>query len=460
MRRISILLGIAVVPLALITSSTSGRPALNPRPQGQIVAGTDKGALEVRVALPEFPSRSGDDVAVKMTALLNQVIWSDLEYSGNITLVSRSFLPIGRFQQPGDIKIEDWTRSGVNAQYLVFGNTLTANGRLSVEARLWDLAVPQNRELIGQRYSSELTEGGVRLLAHKISDDIVNKLFGGNVGIAQTKLAFVADRASSSSKQTSREIYVMDYDGANPYPLTAYQSISVTPSWSPDGEKIAFTTYRKGIANIEILSRLDRRPYPFPTVGGTTATPAWSPDGSRIAFATSKDGSDTEIYVADWNGFNMKRLTISKGVDISPVWNPRTGREIAFVSDRSGSPQIYIMDDEGTNVRRIINDGGDAVNPAWSPDGQNIAFAWQRPGSGQFNIYIHNLATGNSLQLTQDQRNNEKPSWAPDGRHLVFESNRTGTLQIYTMLADGRMVRQLTTAGRNLAPAWSGFIEK
>jgi TolB protein len=136
--------------------------------------------------------------------------------------------------------------------------------------------------------------------------------------------------------------------------------------------------------------------------------PAWSPDGSKIAFATSRDGSDMEIYVADWNGKNLRRLTVNKGVDVSPVWNPKTGREIAFTSGRTGSAQIYIMDAEGTNVRRLFEDSGDAVNPAWSPDGQRIAFAWQRSRTSNFDIYIHELATGQNVQITHDAGNNRK----------------------------------------------------
>jgi len=130
------------------------------------------------------------------------------------------------------------------------------------------------------------------------------------------------------------------------------------------------------------------------------------------------------------------------------------------VSDRSGTQQIYIMDAEGTNLQRIIDDGGDAEYPSWSPDGQNIAFAWQKPGTGRYDIYIHNLGTGRNSQVTSDAGTNERPSWAPDGRHLVFASTRSGSWQIYSMLANGLKVRQLTKTGRNEGPAWSSYPAK
>ena len=429
--------------------------AAMPRQRGQIEIGINRGVLGVKIAVPEFLAAGTDPKTAMLAAVFNQVLWDDLEYSGVLTVVSRSLYPLGRFSGPGDIKIDDWTAPAVDAQFMAFGNVRSGGGRVSVEAYLWDLKNPQNRQLPpSQRYSSEDTEEGTRLVAHKFADAIVELIGGGIRGVAQTKIAFISERATGI-----KELYAMDYDGAGQHALTTYRNTVMTPAWSPDGEKIAFTSFRRNSADIEILSRLDRRPYAFERAGGTTTTPAWSPDGSKIAFATSRDGSDTEIYVADWNGRNMRRLTVSRSVDISPVWNPKTGREIAFVSDRSGTPQIYIMDAEGTNVRRIIDDGGHAVSPSWSPDGQMIAFAWQK-SRNDFNIYIHNLASGMNAQLTHDEGRNEKPAWAPDGRHIAFESTRGGSSQIYSMLANGEKVRRLTQTGKNTAPAWSGYIDR
>jgi TolB protein len=423
-----------------------------PKRAAQIRTGTNQGVIGVKIAVPEFQSASSDAKTTALLATFNKVLWDDLDYAGGLTLVSRSLYPLGKFAGPGDIKPEAWTAPAVDAQFIAFGSIQAGNGSMSVEARLWDLKATQNREAIGQRYKSDDTDEGARFIAHKFADAIVDLISGGK-GIAQTSIAYISERAPNV-----KELHTMDYDGSSAHALTAYKSTVLTPAWSPDGEKIAFTSYRRGIPDIEILSRSDNRPYTFERPGGTTTTPAWSPDGSKIAFATSRDGSDMEIYVADWNGKNLRRLTVSKGVDISPVWNPRTGREIAFTSDRSGSPQIYIMDAEGTNVRRLIEEGGHAVNAAWSPDGQRIAFAWQKSRSN-FDIYIHDLTTGQNTQLTSDAGSNEKPTWAPDGRHIAFESSRTGTKQIFSMILDGTKIRQLTNTGNNTGPAWSGFFK-
>jgi TolB protein len=439
---------IASMLILIATVTATAKPR-----QGKIEAGTNIGIVGVKIAVPEFQAVSGDAKSVALATVFNKVLWDDLEYSGGVTVVSRSLYPSGKFTSPADIKPDDWTNRQVDAQFIAFGTLQAGNGATSVDARLWDLKAPQNREAIAQRFRSDDTEEGARMIAHNFADAIID-LIGGARGIGRTHIAYISERTPGV-----KELYVMDYDGNNSYALTSFKSTVVTAAWSPDGEKLAFTSYRRGLPDIEILSIVDRRPYPFERAGGTTATPAWSPDGSKIAFATSRDGSDTEIYVADWNGKNMRRLTVSKGVDISPVWSP-TGREIAFTSDRSGSPQLYVMDVEGTNVRRLIEEGGHAVNAAWSPDGQRIAFAWQRSRTSNFDIYIHDLGTGRNTQMTQDTGNNEKPSWAPDGRHIAFESSRTGSKQIWTMLLNGKNPRQLTTTGNNTGPAWSGFYKE
>jgi len=420
----------------------------------QIRTGTSQGVIGVRLALPEFQPAAGDSKAAELTAIFNKVLWDDLDYSGGVTLVSQSLYPLGKFAGPGDIKPEEWTNPTVDAQFIAFGNSRIAGDRIRVEARLWDLKAPQNREAIGKAYNSEPTEAGARLIAHEFADAIIELIGGGIRGIARTKVAYISERTIGV-----KDLYVMDYDGNDAHPMTDYRSIVMTPDWSPDGEKIAFTSFRHGSPDIEILSRLDRHPYSFDRPGGTTATPAWSPDGSKIAFATSRDGSNTEIYVADWNGKNLRRLTVTKAVNISPVWNPRTGHEIAFTSDRAGSPQIYIMDEDGTNVRRLVEEGGHAVEASWSADGQRIAFAWLKSRTSNFDVYIHDLATGMNTQITHDAGDNERPRWAPDGRHIVFESSRNGTTQIYSMLLDGTKVRQLTKSGKNTGPAWSGYIQ-
>jgi TolB protein len=189
-------------------------------------------------------------------------------------------------------------------------------------------------------------------------------------------------------------------------------------------------------------------------VSSVTTTPEFTPDGQHILFASSIGGW-TQIFMANPDGSALRRISYSSTTDVEPKVNPKTGTDLVFVSGRSGTPQVYRMNLEGADVQRLTDGEGDAVNPAWHPDGQHIAFAWTRGfAPGNYNIFVMDVATRQFNQLTHGAGRNENPSWAPAGRHLVFSSNRTGPTQIWTMLADGTQLQQLTTQGQNSMPVW------
>lgn len=186
------------------------------------------------------------------------------------------------------------------------------------------------------------------------------------------------------------------------------------------------------------------------------AQPSFTPDGKQIVYSSSagSGGRMCRIFIANLDGSGFRPLTSSPFIDAEPKVNPKGGT-IVFSSGRSGPEQIYMMNMDGADIERLSEGTGEASNPAWNPDGQRIAFAWTRGyAAGKFNIFIMDVAGRGYVQLTHDEGRNENPSWAPDGVHLAFMSNRTGRAQIYTMLADGTQVQQLTHDGLNLSPAW------
>ncbi|MGD0544503.1 MAG: translocation protein TolB [Candidatus Acidiferrales bacterium] len=412
--------------------------------------GTGLGVSKVRLAVPELGVRAPAPPALEKT--FHDVLWSDLEYCGILDLVSPSFYPPQSPSQPNELKFADWANAPANAYMVAYGNLSVEGSNLAAAGFLSDVHNPSAPIALQKIYRGAATDTDARRLAHQFADDIVSRLSGGLPGIALTQIAYV------STKAGNKEIWAMDYDGGNQHQLTHLKSISLTPRWSPDATKIAFTCYVpfRGITSpqICIYSAASDHLISFPRYRGSNSSPAWSPDGSQIAFMSSQNG-DPEIYVTDVSGGNLHRITFAAGVSTSPAFNPKTGKQIAFVSDRGGDPVLYLANTDGSDVHRIeLPDMGYSVDPAWSPNGQLLAFCWRRP-SGNFDIYVMDVISHQLVELTRDAGRNERPSWAPDGRHIVFESTRNGTRQIWSMLADGSEPRQLTYEGQNESPNWS-----
>jgi TolB protein len=412
--------------------------------------GTGLGVSKARLAVPEFGLHAPAPPALEKT--FHDVLWADLEYCGILDLVSPSFYPTQTPSQPSELKFADWSNAPANAYMVAYGNLSVEGTNLAAAGFLSDVHNPTAPIALQKIYRGAATDADARRLAHQFADDIVAKLSGGLPGIAETQIAYV------SGKSGNKEIWSMDYDGSNQHQLTHLKSISLTPRWSPDATKIAFTCYVpfRGITSpqICIYSAASDRLISFPRYRGSNSSPAFSPDGSQIAFMSSQNG-DPEIYVTDAGGGNLHRITFAAGVSTSPAWNPKTGKQIAFVSDRGGDPVLYLANSDGSSVQKLdLPDMGYSVDPSWSPNGQLLAFCWRRP-SGNFDIYAMDVISKQLVELTKDVGRNERPSWAPDGRHIVFESNRTGTLQIWSMLADGSEPRQLTYQGQNESPNWS-----
>ena len=425
----------------------------SPRPasaQDWFKTGTGLGVTKARVAVPDTVARS--TFAQPLPKTFHDVLWSDLDYSGILDLVSPSFYPLQSPGQPSELNAQDWAAAPANAYMVAYGNMTTDGANIAFAGYLSDVHNPASPPAIQKIYRGAATDADARRLAHQFADDIIAFLSGGQPGIAQTKIAYVSARSGN------KEIWVMDYDGANQQQVTRLKSISLTPRWSPDATRIAFTCYvpfrTVTSAQICMYSAVSNRLIAFPRYRGTNSSPAWSPDGSQIAFMSSQNG-DPQIYVADANGARLHRVTFAAGVSTSPTWNPKTGKQMVFVSDRGGSPVLYLSDSDGSNVQKLdLPDMGYVIDPSWSPNGQLLAFSWRRP-SGNYDIYVMDIISRQLVELTKDEARNERPSWAPDGRHLVFESTRTGTRQIWSMLADGSQPHQLTFEGQNESPNWS-----
>ena len=300
---------------------------------------------------------------------------------------------------------------------------------------------------------------------------------------AQAQITFMSNRDGHVHPRfgwTSFEIYVMEVDGNNQRRLTNNPNSDWSPSWSPDGKRIAFMSDRDG--HVDILGGLlNFEIYVMDADGGNQQNltndpnddlaPSWSPDGERIVFSSARDGNrdgnqeNYEIYVMDADGNNQQRLTDNDFFDTAPSWSP-DGKRIAFMSQRDGhfigegglSYEIYVMDADGKNTRRLTNNRKSDSSPSWSPDGKWIVFSADRKGDGvNYEIYVMDADGNNQRRLTNNRHHDKSPSWSSDGKRIVFSSYRDGNGEIYVMDADGGNQQKLTNNPHlDGNPAWFG----
>jgi TolB protein len=435
-----------------------------------IRTGTNLGVQKVRIAVPDF---KGTNAALLTT--FNNVLFSDLENSGIFDVVSKSFIPTTVPADPQELcaapanapsptpsapgqqqtcpGLSVWGNPPVNAAIVAFGNMAVSGTDMVVQGWVYDAKNANAPPVLGKEYHDEPTDANARLTAHRFADEIITRFGGGIPGIAESKIFFISNRSGQ------KEVWMMDYDGANQKQLTHLNAVSVlSPAVSPDGTRVAFSSISTNApVHLQMFSLDLNRVVSFPRFAGSSSAPSWSPDGSRLAFWSSMPG-DPEIYVSDSSGASPRRATAFRGPDTQPVWNPKTGAQIIWVSGRSGLPQLYMMDADGGNVQKLT-EGGYAVSPAWSPNGLFVAFSWVRnygPGApGGADIYVMDIATKQWIQLTHNSGRNDYPSWSADNRHIVFQSTRSGREEIWTMLADGTRQQPLTNSGSNTQPNWS-----
>jgi TolB protein len=456
---VSIAAGLAIVAVSARSQQpppASEQPPVPPQQPGEIgTVITAVGGAQTRIAVPDFIALSNDAETDRVAKTIAQVLFDDLNFEHDYALIPRdTYATIPSAKTFEDVPLARWRELGADA--VVVGTVQKTAAGILVQVRLFDARRPdQRQQAFGKEYSG--SAANPRSYGHAISDEI--HLVQRNLhGVARTKIAFASDRdgervGGTIESRNVKEIYISDYDGANQRRVTTGRSLNIQPNWSPDAKSIAYTSYRNrdGLPNIFISHIYQGLLDQFPKAPEQTFQPSWSPDGTRIAFWSTRDGNP-EIYVANRDGTNVRRLTNNGGIDQSPTWSPN-GTQIAFISDRTGTPQVWVMGTDGLGLRKVTSESY-ADRPTWSPAPYNEIAYTARTGPG-FDIKVIELASGQIRQFTFGEGTNESPAWAPNGRHLAFTSTRSGKVQVFVIDRAGKNLKQITNVGNNEKPDWS-----
>lgn len=230
-------------------------------------------------------------------------------------------------------------------------------------------------------------------------------------------------------------LVVMAADGSSEKTITTGKFPEYDASWSPDAERLAFThvsqSGTQGNLDVFIANADGSEPKKFAGDQGKLSHEeyaAWSPDGKQIAFSSTFEGNQ-ELYVAEIDGSNRRRLTNDPALDAHPAWSP-DGQKIVFASNRWGDFEIAIMDADGGNLRRLTAARGLDDYPVFSPDGRRIAFTSNRDGN--YEIYVMDIDGKNQINVTGHEALDNYPAWTNDSK-LAFVSNRDKGFDLYVV---------------------------
>lgn len=294
----------------------------------------------------------------------------------------------------------------VGAQGVIKGEVRQTGSKVTATLAFYELARGAEPTL-KRTYTGNASE--LRGYMHDFANEVV-KLLTGQAGVFGSKLVF-ARRQGPGRK----DVFAADFDGANLSRVSYGRGVSMLPTFGPGGIWYSVLT-----PDGMFITRAGTRDKPVIRSSGLSM--GVTACGNRIYFSSTRDGN-SEIYSANADGSDVRRLTKDPGIDVSPACGPQG--QIAFVSNRHGSPQIWVMDGNGGGQKRVTYKGEYNQTPAWCPDPkrQLIAFTGR---DQNMDIFTIDLATGEYTRITQAQGTNKDPAFSPDCRMIAFASSRGG----------------------------------
>jgi TolB protein len=393
---------------------------------------TGVGLTQLPIALAPFRGEA------QSPQRISAIVQADLERSGQFRSIDAAGAALDEVSRPD---MAQWRQK--SADSLVTGSiTRLADGRYDIRFRLWDVVRAQ--DLGGQSFV--VSQGDLRLVAHRIADFVYEKLTGER-GVFSTRIAYVTKAGGRYS------LWVADADGENAQAALSSPEPIISPAWAPNGTQLASVSFesRKPVVYVHDVASGRRRL--IANFRGSNSAPAWSPDGRQLAVTLTRDGS-SQLYTIDANGGEPRRLMQSSGIDTEPVFSG-DGRTIYFVSDRGGAPQIYKVAASGGNAERVTFSGSYNISPSVSPDGRWLAYI-SRVG-GAFKLHVMDLGTGAVSAIT-DTTADENPSFAPNSRLIVYATQQQGREALMTTTLDGKIKARLAGQGGDIRePDWGPY---
>ena len=390
------------------------------------------GLTQRPIAIAPFAGRD------QISTPVDSIIMADLERSGMFRRVEISGLQLSENSLP------DFAALGPSgADAIVTGSIQKMeDGRWDIRYRLWDVVAKQ--DLGG--FSFPVTNASLRIGAHQVADSVYEKLTG-EKGVFTTRIGYV------TKNNNQYNLWVADSDGQGASSALSSSQPIISPTWSPDGNRLAYVSFESGKPTIFVHTISTGQRRLVSNFKGSNSAPAWSPDGKQL-IATLTLSGHSQLYLLDLASGKPKRISDSNSIDTEPAWSP-DGVWIYFVSDRGGAPHVYRMPASGGSAERITLNGNYNTSPAVSPNGQHLAFVTRE--NNQYKLMVMDLSTRQTRYLT-DTIEDERPSFSANGRMIVYATKVAGKEALMVTTLDGRVRSRLTgERGDIREPSWGPF---
>ena len=394
-----------------------------------------------KVAMIPFEGNS------RVSKQLNNIMRNDLIRTGEFAILDEELLlPVKMIED--ELVFNDWKLLGMD--YLVIGKIVSLNNSLDINYEIYD--IHKKRKVRSSKVFGIPNQ--IRQLAHYTSDGIYESITGIK-GIAATRLLYV-NEIKDSKQISTYKLMLADSDGANEKILLSSSEPIISPSWSPDGKRVAYVSFETGIAKVFIQEIASGKREAVLSKDTQISSPSWSPDGKYLSLTLYQDGN-AEIYILRLRDRTLTRMTNQFAIDTESSWSPK-GNKILFTSGRSGSPQIYELDLRKLNpkAKRISFEGTYNAKASYLPKEEGIIFV-HRSNDGLFHIALK-YKKENFIRVLTEAKMDESPSVAPNGNMVIYGIKEENLSMLAGFSLSGAKFKLPASNGEVREPAWSNFL--